>query len=192
MAKKSKGAASEPLDADQAVADTGDFDLLSPRPTTAYNQDEQKFSVLLRERLDDLLRGRRNSLLILRKYHQDGNRLGIMKTPSDVVTENLRLPVVERMLRDTLIFLHDGTPGSAPSRVSDTQDGTIETQSFTTKWPHIIVVRTDHYTGSAGEPTETIWQAQRVQNQRAQIRINRLLDVANLGIEVARWAGIGR
>jgi hypothetical protein len=37
-----------------------------------------------------------------------------------------------------------------------------------------------------------VWCARRIQNQQAQIRINRLLDAANLGIELFRFIGIGR
>ncbi|MDA8218654.1 MAG: hypothetical protein M0Z94_13665 [Dehalococcoidales bacterium] len=169
----------------------GDSPLLRAKEPIQYNQDEQQFSMLLHDRLDELLRGGRNELMLIRKYIQDPRRLGVMETPSGLRREALRLPVIARMLTDTLAFMHDGDPGSAIARRAD-GDRTIDVQEFATKWPHIILVRSDVFDAEDGTALEITWCARRMQNSRASIRVNRLFDIANLGVEVVRMIGLGR
>lgn len=67
------------------------------------------------------------------------------------------------------------------------RDGcTIEYQTFPTKYPHIVICRTDRYRQGDDDPIEITWCVQRVQNQRLQIEINRVLDAANLPFDLIR------
>jgi hypothetical protein len=158
--------------------------LLGMRPRLDYNADERRFSVFVRQRLNELLQGERNDLLLLRLYPGAPERLGVMGTPGSIDRSALRLPVVRRLLEDTLLFLHaDAQAG--PTEQSVTPRGWfVERRTLPTKYPHIILEREDVF-DSDGECARSTWSAQRVQNQRAQTQINRLLDVANLGFEVA-------
>ncbi len=162
-------------------------DLLAPRSASQYNADEERFSVQLHYYLDRLLRGEQNQIPLVRKYHKHPDRLGVMRTPPDVNRKALRLPVIRRIVNETLAFLYDGSPGTAPSRCRDGQKRIIEVQEFTTKWPHILLVRTDIFDGKSEEHLETIWTASRMQNQQAQIRANRLLSTALLGWEAVKF-----
>jgi hypothetical protein len=66
-------------------------------------------------------------------------------------------------------------------------DGSVtELQLFSTRFPHIVVARTDRYLDGGVEPQEITWCLRRVQNQRASTRVNRFLDAANLAFEVLR------
>jgi len=169
-----------------------DYSLLAPRAETRYTPDEERFSVLLHDRVEALLEGRRNRLPLMRRYLQNGDRLGIMPTPPEVNREGLRLPVIEHMLTDVLLYLHDGTRGGPPSREHLAGDRVVETQRFTTKWPHIALVRTDVFHAKNGTPMETTWLALRVQNQRRLMYISRMFDIANLSAELLQIIGLGR
>jgi hypothetical protein len=62
----------------------------------------------------------------------------------------------------------------------------VEYQIFSTRYPHILIERTDRYVGDELDPVEITWCLQRVQNQRAQTQFNRLLDAANLAFDLLR------
>ena len=160
--------------------------LMAVNRPTRYSDDEQRFSTLLQRRLDELLRGERNGLLLLRKYPKEPGRLGVMGTSGELDPRGLRLAVVERMIRDALLFLY-ADPHGGPTSQQNHGDGTlVEVRKFTTKFPHIVIERTDVYDAATEQPHHTQWCARRLQNQRAATRINRMLDAANLGIDVAR------
>ena len=160
--------------------------LMAVHRPARYSEDEQRFSTLLQKRLDELLRGERNGLMLLRKYAKEPGRLGVMSTGGVLGPRGLRLAVVERMIRDALLFLHAGPHGGPTSQRSDGNGALVEMRKFTTKFPHIVIERTDVYDVATEELIHTQWCASRVQNQRAATRINRMLDAANLGIDVAR------
>ena len=63
--------------------------LLSVRMAAGYNRAEQQYSTLIYRRIEQLLKGERNRLLLLRKYPLETNRLGIMPTPGIAVLVNL-------------------------------------------------------------------------------------------------------
>jgi hypothetical protein len=99
----------------------------------------------------------------------------------------LRLEVIERLTWDAIRFPRDEPASGGPVSQSVQQDGgVVERQAFPTKYPHIVLCCTDRYANSATQPEYITWCAQRVQNQREQTQINRLLDAANLAIEVVR------
>src|SRR3712207_9075731 len=79
--------------------------LLAVHRPTRYTEAEQRFSTTLQKRLDELLRGERNTLMLLRKYPQEPNRVGVMATAA-VDPGQLRIRVVARLIRDALLFLH--------------------------------------------------------------------------------------
>jgi len=161
--------------------------ILGLRPAADYNPAERQYSALLARRLEQLLRGQRNSLLLLRKYPDDPERLGVMATPDRLDRSALRVPVVEKMSMDTIVFLTDRSPGGPVAQESDGNGGLVEIRKYPTKYPHIVIERTDAYAAGFERPTSIQWCARRMQNQRASTQINRMLDAANLGFEVARF-----
>ncbi len=169
-----------------------DTSLFGARVVAPYNADERRFSIILRARLDKLLSGDANELPLLRRYADDPNRIGIMPLPPRINVKALRLPVVEGMVRNVIALLHDGTPGGPPIQKKDRYGHIVDVQEFTTKFPHILLVRKDVYDASTRQLLATLWSARRVQNQRAQILVNRGLDIATLGLELIRFAVVGR
>ncbi len=160
--------------------------LLGLRPLSPYNEAEQRYSTLLYRRIEELLKGQRNSLLILRKYPAEPNRLGIMSTPGDIQREALRLHVVEKMAMDALVFLSELSTGGPVAQESDGNGLLVETRKFPTRYPHIIIERVDRFVDGAETAQSIEWCARRVQNQRASTRINRMLDAANLGVDLVK------
>ena len=168
------------------MADEQPNHLLETRSRAAYNEAEQRFSCLLYKNMQDLLEGRRNRLDLLRRYHNDPSRLGIMSPLDGIAPEQLRLPVIETLLRQALRFVCADTMGG-PIAQSVGRDGiTVEVREFSTKYPHIVVERIDRYADGAVEPTTSFWRLKRVQNQRRQTQINRVLDATNLLLDLVR------
>jgi|SoiMethySBSTD1v2_1073268.scaffolds.fasta_scaffold863496_1 hypothetical protein len=164
-----------------------DEGLLGVRRAAAYNPTEQDYSMLLYKRIEQLLKGQRNDLLILRKYPSEPDRLGTMPTPAELDREALRIDRVERMATDVLVFLSARAPGGPIAQQIDTDGRLSEIRKYPTRFPHIIIERLDRYESPDHELPEYIqWQARRVQNQRRNMRVNQMLDIANLSLEAAR------
>ncbi len=159
--------------------------LLAVHRPTRYTEAEQRFSTALQKRLDELLRGERNTLMLLRKYPQEPNRVGVMATAA-VDPGQLRIRVVDRLIRDALLFLHADPHGGPPSQMDDGDGGLVETRKYTTKFPHIVIERVDLFDAETGDTRHIQWCATRVQNQRAATRVNRILDATNLSIDVVK------
>ena len=164
-----------------------DEGLLGLRAASAYNATEQQYSMLLYKRIEQLLRGQRNDLLILRKYPHEPQRLGAMPTPNSLDRSALRIDRVERMSTDVLVFLSTPGPGGPVGQSLD-QDGRLsEIRTYPTRFPHIIIERVDVY-GDTGHalPEFIQWFARRVQNSRRNLRLNNMLDAASLGFDVVK------
>ena len=155
------------------------------REPIAYNAAEQALSVHIQDRLQDLLQGRLNVLPLVRKSHRSPRRLSIPEGPAAVTADRVRLEVVEEMVDRTLCFLHAGQPGGPITQWRSGAD-LMERQSFSTQFPHILIEREDRYDAETRQPRETRWTVRRIQNQQQSIRVNRALDLANLGIEVLK------
>ena len=160
--------------------------LAAARCRADYNAAERRLSEVLQRRLLELLEGKRDCLELLRKYPREPGRLGVIATPAGLPREQLRLPVVERLTWDALEFIRADGAAGGPIAQAVTADGVVELQTFATRYPHILIERTDRYRDADPEPVETSWRVRRVQNQRRQVRINRLLDAANIAIELVR------
>lgn len=164
-----------------------DEGLLGIRSASTYNPTEQQYSMLLYNRIEQLLKGERNDLLVLRKYPHEPNRLGAMPTPATLDRAALRIEQIERMATDVLVFLSARGPGGPVGQQRDPDGRLQEVRKYPTRFPHIIIERTDQYGAADREVPEQIqWHARRVQNQRRNMRLNNMLDVASLGFEVAR------
>lgn len=165
-----------------------DEGLLGGRNASDYNDMEQQYSLLLYNRIEELLKGERNDLLILRKYPDEPGRLGAMPTPPTLQRNVLRIDRVERMATDALIFLSAHSPGGPVAQYVDTDGNLVETRKFPTRYPHIIIERLDVYDdgGRAPRPTYIQWHARRLQNHRQSIRLNTMLDLLGLGVEAAK------
>lgn len=159
------------------------------RSRVNYNAAEQQFALVLQQRLADPLQGRRSSLLLVRCYPKEPGRLGAMATPRGLVRAELRLPDVEMLVRDTINFLRLKEAGGPVSQEVLNDGSIVEHQIFPTKFPHIVLNRTDRYESDDEEPVEVMWSIERLQNQRAQTQINLLLDAAGLLAELVRFAG---
>jgi len=170
----------------QHSVDNSPDPLLMVRERCDYNDAERWFSRLLQQRLEDLLQARRNRLDVLRRYPGQPDRLGVMQTPPDFPRDRLRLDVVEILSSQALSFVRSDS-SSGPVSQTIGSDGTIfEVQTFPTKYPHIIIERTDRYPPGSADPDEISWVLRRVQNQRQQTQLNRLLDAASLVLDVIR------
>jgi len=164
-----------------------DEGLLGGRSTTDYNDTEQQYSLLLYNRIEELLKGERNDLLLLRKYPAEPGRLGAMPTPMTLLRSSLRIDRVERMATDALIFLSAHSPGGPVAQYVDTDGRLVETRKFPTRYPHIIIERLDVYgEREQGTPDYIQWHARRLQNHRQSIRLNTMLDLLGLGVEAAK------
>lgn len=159
--------------------------LLGVHRPVRYNPAEQRFSSALQQRLDELLRGERDSLMLLRKYPDQPNRIGVMNTPG-VDPSELRVKIVERLIRDALLFLHADPHGGPCAQSHDGDGSLVECRKFTTKFPHIVIQRVDTFDEQTGDTRNIQWIATRVQNQRKATQINRMLDAANLGLDVVK------
>ena len=62
-----------------------------------------------------------------------------------------------------------------------------EIRNYPTRYPHIVIERIDHFRAGASQPDSVQWSARRVQNQRTSTQINRMLDAANLGVDLVRF-----
>ena len=162
--------------------------LLAVGPFADYNPDERRYSVHVRETMLQLLKGDRDRLDILTKYHRDPSRLGALPVPKSVNPKALRLSKVEEILSSAVCFLHDGSAGGPIAQLEDRDRRVIiQRRDFPTRFPHIVVQRTDTYDVEKGEPLESTWCMYRLQNQRNSIRINRVLDVISVGLELLKW-----
>lgn len=163
--------------------------LTSVRKRAEYTDAERRFSTVLQERLTELLAGKCDQVALLRKYPQQPDRLGCLRLPDGVSRAQLRLPVVERLTWEAIAFLGTDAAGGPVSQSIAGDGGVVEVQAFATKYPHVLICRTDRYARNVGvdaDPVEITWSVQRLQNQRRQTQINRLLDAANLAFELVR------
>ena len=76
--------------------------------------------------------------------------------------------------------------GRGPVCQTENGDQLLETQQFSTRYPHIIIERLDAFSARQRSPLFTEWRFRRIQNQRAETQINRWLDAANLGLTLFR------
>jgi hypothetical protein len=170
-----------------AAAPTTDrgSDLFAPRDACVYNSHEQQFSRYMEGQLEKLLKGEMNCLYLMRRYHQRPGILGAPLPRKGLDRRTLRLTVIEEVLTRVLIFLQTGMPGGPIAQ--ETCDGRlVERQLHTTRFPHIVIERVDSYDPTTGAALETEWIVKRMQNQKVETRISRVLDVANIGLEFFR------
>jgi hypothetical protein len=166
--------------------DTSEGALTIARPRADYTAAEREFSCLLRERMDEVLEGRRNRLEILRKYPKQPGRLGVLRPPGGKGGAALRAAVVERLTWDAIRFVRADTSGGPITQLAAGRDGVLEVQTFPTKFPHIVIERSDLFREGSLEADEITWTLHRVQNQRRQTQLNRVLDATNLLFEFVR------
>ena len=160
--------------------------LTGSRARADYTPAEQRFSEVLQRSLHEVLEGKRDHLALLRKYPNEPGRIGVISTPS-VQGQRPRPEVAERLTWEAIDFVRSRALGGPVSQRSAPDGSILEAQDFPTKYPHIVIERVDCYEPDASEPSDTTWSLRRLQNQRTQTRINRVLDVANLAIELVRF-----
>ena len=163
-----------------------DGELLGSRVAAGYNEAERCYSRLLVERLEELLKGKRNSLMLLRRYPAEPSRLGAMPTPVDLHRQALRIPVVEELAIGVIGFLTDGAPGGPVAQHVDSRGRIVETRHHPTRHPHIVLDRLDVF-DPGGQTVSIEWRARRLQNQYTSTLVNRTLDAANLALEFTRY-----
>jgi len=154
-----------------------------------YTGAERDFSRLLRQRLVEVLEGKRDRLEILRTYPKQPDRVGVLCPPHGPAATPLRAEVVERLTWDAIRFVHAEPDGGGPIAqlpAPDTDAGVLEVQTFPTKFPHIVLERADLFHDDSAEPDAITWTLYRVQNQRRQTQFNRVLDATNLLFEFVR------
>ena len=93
-----------------------DEGLLGDRSMTPYNETEQQYSTLLYKRIEQLLKGERNDLLLLRKYPPEPGRLGVRELGPQPSLRNA--PTGGRACKDR-------PPGRRPQSLHDSRRGSI-------------------------------------------------------------------
>lgn len=161
--------------------------LTGTRVRADYTPAEQHFSEVLMRRLHEVLEGKRNRLELLRVYPSQPGRLGVITTAPRPDGQRPRAEVAEQLTWDAIDFVRSRALGGPISQRRADDGSILEVQDFPTKYPHIVIERTDCYEPGATEPTDITWSLRRLQNQRTQTQINRVLDVANLVIEVVKF-----
>jgi hypothetical protein len=160
-------------------------DLFGVRTDTPYTVAERHYSALVQSSLEELLEGRRRQMVLLRRYHVPEGRLAVFPAGPGIDRSQLRQPMVERILIATIAFMRDVSPGG-PVFQEEVRQHLIETQHFSTKYPHIIIERVDAFAQSDRSPVSTEWRLVRTQNQRAETQINRWIDATNLAVSVVQ------
>ena len=98
----------------------------------------------------------------------------------------MRFDVVERLTVEAIESVRSDAAAGPIAQSIGPDGGLVEVQSFPTKYPHIVIERTDRFGAQDAEPIEITWCLRRVQNQRQQTQLNRLLDATNLAFELFR------
>jgi hypothetical protein len=161
--------------------------LTAVRQRADYTGAERDFSSLLRQRLAEVLEGKRDRLEILRKYPRQPDRVAVLCPPDGLPADELRAPVVERLTWDAIRFVQAETTGGPIAQLpAPGGGGVVEIQTFPTKFPHIVIERADLFRDGSVEADEITWTLHRVQNQRRQTQLNRVLDATNLLFEFVR------
>lgn len=163
----------------------GHRDLFGLRTGTPYTSAERVYSEAVQAALEDLLAGTREEIVLLRRFYEGPRRIAVMPAPANLDRAELRLETVEEILMRTLLFMRDVSPGG-PIFQREVEDRLLETQQFSTKYPHIVIERMDAFHTQGHSPEFTDWRLRRTQNQRAETQINRWLDIANLGLSVLK------
>jgi hypothetical protein len=164
----------------------GEGALTATRQRANYTGAERDFSCLLRQRLAEVLEGKRDRLEILRKYPGQPDRVAVLCPPDGLPPDELRAPVVERLTWDAIRFVQAETRGGPIAQFPAPGGGVLEVQTFPTKFPHIVIERADLFRDGSVEADEITWTLRRVQNQRRQTQLNRVLDATNLLFEFVR------
>ena len=159
--------------------------LTGVRPPAEFTAAERSFSRCLRDHLDSLLEGKRNRVYLLRRYPREPGRLGVIQTPRQD-GKLVRFEVAEKLTIKVIEFIRSDTAAGPIAQSIGPDGGLVEVQSFPTKYPHIVIERTDRFDAQGREPVEITWCLQRLQNQRQQTQFNRLLDATNLAFELLR------
>src|SRR5262249_50309972 len=141
--------------------------LTSIRARTTYSTAERDFALLLKQRLDDLLTGKRDRLEILRKYPNEAGRLGVIAAPEGFALDRPRLHILERLTWDALHFVDVDAHGGPIAQIVDADGAVTEVQTFPTRYPHIVIERVDRF-GEGSEPDSITWCLYRVQNPPIQ------------------------
>ena len=160
--------------------------LTAARQRADYTGAERDFSRLLRQRLVEVLEGKRNRLEILRTYPQQPGRVAVLCPAHGRPSDGLRAEVVERLTWDAIRFVQADTSGGPIAQLPAVGGSVLEVQTFPTKFPHIVIERADLFRDGRAEADEITWTLYRVQNQRRQTQLNRVLDATNLLFEVVR------
>jgi hypothetical protein len=160
--------------------------LTAVRNRVAYTTAERELSLRLREYLNDVLTGRRQRLPLLRKYPGDPTRLGIIPTRDGMRHGVAELSRLEQLTWDAVRFLQVGGVGGPIAQRAAKDGGTLEIQTFPTRYPLVVVERVDHFPGNAGEPDAITWSVcrlGRVREDRAGLDL--LMNVARVVFGVA-------
>lgn len=154
---------------------------------TAYTAPERRFSQYVQHKLFRLLRGVDSQMRLVRHYYgpQGDQPRSAYFGPAGLKADDLRPSVAGEIVSGAFRFLVPVEPGGPVAQRSE-GDRIVETQMVSTHYPHVILERRDVYDGARRARLYTEWRAVRVQNQRRETLVNRALDAANLGLELAK------
>jgi len=155
--------------------------LTAVRNRLAYTTAEREYSVLLREHLNDVLTGVRRRLPLLRKYPADPTRIGVIPTWNKMPARAAELSRLEHLTWETVRFLQVGGVGGPIAQSAARDGGTLEVQTFPTRYPLIVIERLDHFPRDASEPDTITWSVCRLGRVREESAwVDLLIPVARL------------
>ena len=82
--------------AEQTAKSQRQQDLFASRTNVSYTQAERRYSAAIQSSINDLLEGRLNRLLLLRRYHDDPDRVAVEGPERSLTYAELRSEAVAR------------------------------------------------------------------------------------------------
>ena len=79
-------------------------------------------------------------------------------------------------------------PGPVAQSLDESRGLIFHTRDFPSRFPHIVLQRTDAVGMKDGAAVSTNWSAKRLQNQQNSLQTNRTLDVLALGVDLLKLA----
>lgn len=158
---------------------------LSSQALFPYNEDEQRLSVHVKHKIDQLILGGTDHLVLLKLLPQAADGSTLRAAPVEQSHTQVRREIVERIAADALNFFGPLHGGVVTQEALD--DLIMQTQRFSTTYPHINLERYDFYDAPTREPLLGAWRASRIQNLRRETRTNRMIDIALLALEVGKF-----
>lgn len=152
------------------------------RPRLSYNEAEQRLSAHVQDCVEKLVDGKGDDLQLMKLYPQRNEQMSLCTEM--VRDEKVHNEILVQLAEGTLNYFGNTYGGVIAQRLEN--NIIIQSQRFSTMYPHINLVRYDFYDQASEDPLLSTWFARRIQNQLRETKKNRTLDTALLVLEVAK------